>query len=85
MVENGLGGLLIVMELFAFLSGHWLLGGCWYSCCLPCDFLSAMLVSGQSINMISLFGLIMALGIVVDDAIVIGEHRIFEAKEKSAN
>ena len=33
-----------------------------------------MLASGQSINMISLFGLIMALGIVVDDAIVIGEH-----------
>ena len=33
-----------------------------------------MLISGQSINMISLFGLIMALGIVVDDAIVIGEH-----------
>ena len=33
-----------------------------------------MLVTGQSINMISLFGLIMALGIVVDDAIVVGEH-----------
>jgi multidrug efflux pump subunit AcrB len=33
-----------------------------------------MFVSGQSINMISLFGLIMALGIVVDDAIVVGEH-----------
>ena len=33
-----------------------------------------MLVSGQTINMISLFGLIMALGIVVDDAIVVGEH-----------
>ena len=33
-----------------------------------------MFFSGQSINMISLFGLIMALGIVVDDAIVVGEH-----------
>ena len=36
--------------------------------------LGVMLVSGQSINMVSLFGLIMALGIVVDDAIVVGEH-----------
>ncbi|HCP18359.1 MAG TPA: multidrug transporter, partial [Alphaproteobacteria bacterium] len=33
-----------------------------------------MLAMDQTINMISLFGLIMALGIVVDDAIVIGEH-----------
>ena len=33
-----------------------------------------MLLSNQSINMVSLFGLILAIGIVVDDAIVVGEH-----------
>ena len=33
-----------------------------------------MLVSGQSINMISLFALIMMLGIIVDDSIVVAEH-----------
>ena len=33
-----------------------------------------MLVAGLTINMISLFALIITLGIVVDDAIVVGEH-----------
>ena len=33
-----------------------------------------MWVSDQTINMLSLFGMIMAIGIVVDDAIVVGEH-----------
>ena len=72
MVENGLGGLLIVMAvLFIFLPGR---VAFWVAAGIPVAFLatfSVMLVSGQSINMISLFGLIMALGIVVDDAIVI--------------
>jgi multidrug efflux pump subunit AcrB len=40
--------------------------------------LGVMYATGQSINMISLFGLIMALGIVVDDAIVVGEHADFQ-------
>ena len=33
-----------------------------------------MLITGQSINMISLFALIMMLGIIVDDSIVVAEH-----------
>ena len=33
-----------------------------------------MLLTGQSINMISLFALIMMLGIIVDDSIVVAEH-----------
>ena len=33
-----------------------------------------MLALGLSLNMVSLFALIICLGIVVDDAIVIGEH-----------
>ncbi|MGE4220462.1 MAG: efflux RND transporter permease subunit, partial [Alphaproteobacteria bacterium] len=36
--------------------------------------MAVMLLTGQSINMVSLFAMIMALGIVVDDAIVVGEH-----------
>ena len=75
MISNGLGGLVIVMcVLFAFLSAR---VAFWVAAGIPVAFLatfSVMLISGQSINMISLFGLIMALGIVVDDAIVIGEH-----------
>jgi multidrug efflux pump subunit AcrB len=40
-----------------------------------------MLMSGQTINMLSLFGIIMALGIVVDDAIVVGEHAETKSRE----
>ncbi len=42
--------------------------------------LAIMLVLGVSINVISLFGFILAVGIVVDDAIVVGEN-IFAERE----
>jgi len=75
LVENGLFGLVLVMlVLFAFLPAR---VAFWVAAGIPVAFLATfgvMFGSGQSINMISLFGLIMALGIVVDDAIVIGEH-----------
>ena len=75
LVRNGLGGLVLVVGvLFLFLSGR---VAFWVATGIPVAFMATfgvMLASGQSINMISLFGLIMALGIVVDDAIVIGEH-----------
>ena len=75
LVNNGAGGLLLVLGvLFAFLSVRIAF---WVALGIPVAFMATfavMLVSGQSVNMISLFGLIMALGIVVDDAIVIGEH-----------
>ncbi|MGU9961832.1 MAG: efflux RND transporter permease subunit [Candidatus Puniceispirillales bacterium WSBS_2018_MAG_OTU23] len=75
LVKNGASGLvLVVIVLFIFLSGR---VAFWVAAGIPVAFLATfgvMLAMGQSINMISLFGLIMALGIVVDDAIVIGEH-----------
>ena len=75
LVKNGLSGLCIVLAvLFLFLSRNTAI---WVALGIPIAFLATfgvMLLSGQSINMISLFGLIMALGIVVDDAIVVGEH-----------
>ena len=75
LVKNGLSGLCIVLAvLFLFLSRNTAI---WVALGIPIAFLATfavMLVTGQSINMISLFGLIMALGIVVDDAIVVGEH-----------
>ena len=75
MIENGLSGLvLVLLVLFAFLP--WRVAF-WVAAGIPVAFLATfgvMFATGQSINMISLFGLIMALGIVVDDAIVIGEH-----------
>ena len=75
LVKNGASGLvLVLLVLFLFLSVR---VAFWVAVGIPVAFLATfgvMLVMGQSINMISLFGLIMALGIVVDDAIVIGEH-----------
>ena len=75
LLTNGAGGLLLVVGvLFAFLSVR---VAFWVALGIPVAFMATfavMLAMGQSINMISLFGLIMALGIVVDDAIVIGEH-----------
>ena len=75
LVKNGLGGLVLVVAiLFLFMSGRvaW-----WTAVGIPVSFMAALAVfylMGGSINMISLFGLIMALGIIVDDAIVVGEE-----------
>ena len=75
LVSNGLSGLLLVIAiLFIFLNGRIAF---WVAAGIPVALLATiglMHVSGQTINMISLFGLIMMLGVIVDDAIVVGEH-----------
>jgi multidrug efflux pump subunit AcrB len=56
----------------------------WVMLGLPISFLGAMLfmpVLDVSINMISLFSFILVLGIVVDDAIIVGEN-IFEHRKR---
>ncbi|MBB3189184.1 efflux RND transporter permease subunit [Halomonas cerina] len=74
LVSNGLGGLaLVLLLLYGFLPARVAL---WVAIGIPTAFLAAMAVFwvvGGSINMISLFALIMALGVIVDDAIVVGE------------
>ena len=74
LVENGIGGLaLVLLILYAFLSTR---VAFWVAVGIPVSFMATLAVlylSGGSINMISLFALIMALGIIVDDAIVVGE------------
>ena len=75
LVRNGLGGLVLVVGiLFIFLNARIAF---WVAVGIPTALLATiglMYVSGQSINMVSLFGLIMMLGVIVDDAIVVGEH-----------
>ena len=75
LIENGLGGLLVVVVvLFLFLDFRVAL---WVAAGIPVAMLATiglMYVTGQSINMISIFALIMMLGVIVDDAIVVGEH-----------
>ncbi len=77
LISNGLSGLaLILVILFLFLNyriAFWIAVG------IPTSLLAAMLplyFFGSSINMISLFALIMTLGIIVDDTIVIGEESL---------
>ena len=75
LVTNGLGGLVLVVAiLFIFLNARIAF---WVAAGIPVAMLATigiLYLLGQSVNMISLFGLIMMLGIIVDDAIVVGEH-----------
>ena len=75
LVGNGLVGLaLVVTLLFLFLNVRTAI---WVAAGIPVAMLAAlafMYTAGLTINMISLFALIITLGIVVDDAIVVGEH-----------
>lgn len=77
LLKNGLGGLvLIIAILFLFLNAR---VAFWVTVGIPVSFMATLAVLymiGGSINMISLFGLIMALGIIVDDAIVVGEDTL---------
>ena len=75
LTRNGQMGLLLVLiSLNLFL--NWRVAF-WAAVGLIVSFLGtfvAMWILGASINMLSMFGLIIVLGIIVDDAIVIGEN-----------
>ena len=77
LVKNGIGGLILVVGiLFLFLNGR---VATWVTVGIPVSFMATLAIvylAGGSINMISLFALIMALGIIVDDAIVVGEDAL---------
>lgn len=74
LLRNGLIGLSFVfLLLWLFLD---LRLSFWAAMGMPTSIAGALIILwwiGGSINMISLFGLIMVLGIIVDDAIVVGE------------
>jgi multidrug efflux pump subunit AcrB len=79
--RNALMGLVLVLGvLFLFLSARTAL---WVALGIPVSMLAAvavMYLGGLSLNIMSLFGLIIMLGIVVDDAIVIAEHTDYRAR-----
>ncbi|KAA9010545.1 efflux RND transporter permease subunit [Histidinibacterium aquaticum] len=81
LIDNGLMGLgLVVALLFLFLNAR---TAFWVALGIPVAMLSAIFVmymAGLTLNMISLFALIITLGIVVDDAIVVGEHADFRVR-----
>ena len=75
LLNNGIqGSILVILLLTMFLRPAVAL---WVFIGIPASFLGALLLlpfTGVTINMISLFGFIIVLGIVVDDAIVTGEN-----------
>src|SRR5699024_9165981 len=65
---------LVLVLLFLFLNARTAI---WVAMGIPASLFAAiavMYVTGMTFNTMSLFGLIIVLGIVVDDAIVVGEY-----------
>ena len=82
-VKNGLLGLLLVLILLSLFLDLRL--AMWVAVGIPIAFLGAIMLMphvGVSLNYVSTFGFIVALGIVVDDAIIVSEsvHRSVETK-----
>lgn len=75
LVTNGAQGLVLVLvALYLFLNGR---VAFWVAAAIPVSIMAAlggMALAGGSLNMISMFALIMGLGLVVDDSVVVGEH-----------
>lgn len=82
LLRNGLQGLVVVfLILWLFLDIRL---SFWVGMGMPFSVLGAMGIlwmAGETINMVSLFGFIMVLGIVVDDATVLGEA-IYVARQR---
>ena len=82
LIDNGLTGLALVLGLlFLFLNARIAF---WVAAGIPVAMIAAlagMWALGLTLNMMSLFALIIMLGIVVDDAIVVGEHADFRVRK----
>ena len=82
LMNNARVGLILVFCILALFLEFRL--AFWVALGIPISFLGSFILLGQTgatINMISLFAYIVTLGLVVDDAIVVGEN-IFEKREK---
>jgi multidrug efflux pump subunit AcrB len=81
LLDNGIAGLGIVLVLlFLFLNAR---TAFWVAAGIPVAMFAAvgaMYLAGLTLNMISLFALIIMLGVVVDDAIVVAEHADWRAR-----
>jgi len=75
LLENGIGGLILVfLTMWAFFSFRY---SFWVTMGLPVSFLGAifaMNLFGYSINMITMVALLVAIGLLMDDAIIISEN-----------
>ena len=75
MLRNGAAGFVLVFGVLTLFLELRL--AFWVSLGIPVSFLGAialMAVTGVSVNMVSIFAFILVLGVVVDDAIIVGEN-----------
>lgn len=75
LVDNALGGLILVVASLLLFLRPWMTF--WIAVDILVSFavtFAVMMALGQSINIMSLFALIMMTGIICDDAIVVAEH-----------
>lgn len=84
-LENAMMAVCIVLLIMAvfleFRLAFWVMMG------MAVSFIGGILlmpIAGVSVNMISLFGFLVVLGIVVDDAIVVGEN-VYEKRQQSGD
>lgn len=74
----GLAGVLVM--LFLFLNAK---TAFWVACGIPIASLAGLIGMygmGLSLNMISMFGMLLILGVLVDDSIVVSEHAVFRVR-----
>ncbi|WGK66246.1 efflux RND transporter permease subunit [Croceiramulus getboli] len=82
MVENGIVGMILVLIVLALFLDRYL--AFWVAVGIPISLLGMFLLvdlQDMTINVVSLFGFILVLGILVDDAVVVGENIYRHAKE----
>ena len=82
LTENGLLAIAIVLIILTLFLEYRL--AFWVMMGMTVSFIGGMIILpliGVSVNMISMFGFLVVLGIVVDDAIVVGEN-IYEYRQK---
>ncbi len=75
LIDNGILGIILVIILLSLLLNFRL--SLWVAWGIPASFLGMFIIAGLAgvtINMISLFGMILIIGILVDDGVVIGEN-----------
>lgn len=75
LTSNGMIGILLVILMLTLLLNFRL--SLWVAWGIPASFLGMFVIAsmfGVTINMISLFGMILIIGILVDDGVVIGEN-----------
>ena len=87
LADNGIQGLILVTLLLSIFLNVRL--AFWVAMGIPISVMGAIAVAGSrwvdySLNDVTTFGLIIALGILVDDAVVVGES-VFEERRKTAD